>query len=157
MSALPPKADIRDRLSYLRPIGPGSSAKLPAIRCTERDKSCRRVRHFDRVGAVGRGDAVYAKQVITSVRPCPDQPLYFPSERETILASILKKPPRFAATTARPARHSFAQSRDDFTITGPHRKGRRGSSARAWPLIAALPSAAAKNYLLATSQMSNKR
>jgi len=36
-----PKADIRDRLSYLRPIGPGSSAKLPAIRCTERDKSCR--------------------------------------------------------------------------------------------------------------------
>jgi hypothetical protein len=47
----------------------------------------RRVRHFDRVGAVGRGDAVYAKQVCAAL---PDQPLHFPSERETIRASILK-------------------------------------------------------------------
>jgi hypothetical protein len=39
---------------------------------------------------VGRGDAVSERQVITGCAAMPSQPLHFPSERETILASILK-------------------------------------------------------------------
>jgi hypothetical protein len=39
---------------------------------------------------MGRGDAVSARQVITGYATMPDQPLHFPSERETIVASILK-------------------------------------------------------------------
>src|SRR5215472_10461887 len=60
----------------------------------------------------------------------PDQPLYFPSEREIIVASILRS--RLDLRRLQYDLHDTAsRSREgDFTITGPHRKGRRGSSAK---------------------------